>query len=249
MDKTFSKIYNVPCGSFVIFLLSTLSGYPMGAKLICYMYDTKAIDQKDAKKMMSFCSVSGPMFMVATIGIGVLSSFKAGIIILISNIIASLINGLLFRKGKTSYKQNILKKTNENLLTNSVYDSIISILMVGGFIVFSFLIIDILEFLKIFNLFSSILPIKFQESFSAILKGLIEMTRGIIDLGKTNLTLKSKTVISSALIGFGGTSIFMQSLAFLSKLKFKFTDMLKQKCFQGILAGFIAFLLSFVVFC
>ena len=93
VDKFFQKAYNTSNGSFQTFFLSTLSGYPMGAKLIATMHEEKQISSAEAKKMLSFCSVSGPMFMLGTVGIAMLNNFKAGIIILISNIIASLING------------------------------------------------------------------------------------------------------------------------------------------------------------
>ena len=134
MDKLFSKVYHTPTGSFSTFFLATLSGYPMGAKLIYTMHENKQINSADAKKMLSFCSVSGPMFMLGTVGIAILNSFRAGMIILISNILASLINGLIYRGKKELQQKKVeyVAKTNDNILSYSVYNSLISILMVGA---------------------------------------------------------------------------------------------------------------------
>lgn len=98
LDKPFKKFYNTPNGSFLIFFLSVISGYPMGAKLISNMYENKYIDNDDALAMLSFCSISGPMFMIGTVGVSIFHSYKTGLIIMIANLLASIFNGLIFRK-------------------------------------------------------------------------------------------------------------------------------------------------------
>ena len=120
LDKYFCKVYRVPKGSFNTYFLSILSGYPVGAKLVSSMYHNKQISKTDAYKLLSFCSVSGPMFILGTVGISFLKSYKAGIIILISNIIASLLNGLIYRKKVDSSFQNsaIQENKNSNILTD-----------------------------------------------------------------------------------------------------------------------------------
>lgn len=253
MDKFFNKLYHTPAGSFSTFFLSTLSGYPMGAKLICEKFENKQITSNEAKKMLSFCSVSGPMFMLGTVGLAMLNNFKAGIIILISNIIASLINGLIYR-GKseiTNRKTEFKTKPSNNLLADCVYDSLISILMVGAYIVLSYLIIEMFNNLLIFNFLSNTICGVFKinqhhDVVLSVLNGIIEITRGISDLSSTNISLSLKTIISSGLIGFGGISILMQSLNFLSKLKISVKTMLKQKLTQGILCVVISCLLCFI---
>ena len=216
----------------------------MGAKLICNMHELKRIDNDEARKMMSFCSVSGPMFMIGTVGVGILHSYKAGVIILIANILASLLNGILYR-GKIANKQNNLnysgkKEYNPNLLFESVYDGMQSILMVGGFIVISFLLIEILNNLLVFptiaNAFCGLFNCK--QNYNVILsclEGMIEMTRGIISLSSSPVSLCVKTIISSVLIAFGGVSILMQSLSFLSKLNISKRTMCLQKFTQALI--------------
>jgi len=246
MDKFFNKLYNTPTGSFKTFVLSVLSGYPMGAKLICSQYEQNLISKNDATKMLSFCSVSGPMFMLGTVGVSILHSYKAGLIILISNIIACLINGLIY-KGKP-IKNVIYQSKNKNTnfnLSEHVSDSLNSILMVGAYIVLSFLLIDMLKNIGVINFVSNTICSVFnisnyQDITNSTLCGIVEITHGIIDINIVNISLTLKTIISSFLIGFGGLSVFYQSLHFLNKLNIKKRIILIQKTTQGILSLLIS---------
>ena len=322
LDKPFKKFYNTPNGSFLIFFLSVISGYPMGAKLISNMYENKYIDNDDALSTLSFCSISGPMFMIGTVGVSIFHSYKAGLIIMIANLLASIFNGLIFRKrikSKQIYNKkednNFLKgsnlqiknvdlslnreknlnktdkikdiniekdrtenrfikekledKTNEykekkieqnsdnknessNILADSVYDSLNSILIVGVYIMLSFLIIDLLKNIGfISNVASAICGVfnitDKQNVVESVLSGLIEITRGNIDLATTNISLQAKTIISSGLIGFGGISVLMQSSAFIKNLNLPINSIVTQKVCQGLLSTLFAIPLSFLV--
>ena len=276
LDKPFKKAYHTPDGSFLIFFLSVISGYPMGAKLISNVYENKYIDNDDALAMLSFCSISGPMFMIGTVGVSIFGSYKAGLIILIANVLACLINGLIFRKKNKEalIKDNKIDKniiiedkfkgdnsvTNKgvevnnssNILADSVYDSLNSILLVGAYIVLSFLLIDLLKNIgfisNVSSAICSVLHIKDKQNVvESALSGLIEITRGNIDLATTSLSLGAKTVISSGLIGFGGISVLMQSTAFIKNLNLPFKTVVKQKIMQGILATVCALPFVFIL--
>ena len=258
LDKVFFNIYHTPATSSSVFLLSLISGYPMGAKLVCDMYDRGIYSKQDAKRMLAFCSVSGPMFMVGTVGVAVFKNIKFGVVIMLANILACLVNGFIFRGKKppnlaqvnnqiTQTKQSI---KNENILSNSVYDALISILMVGSFMVLAFLLIDVLKntgiLIVVSNLIAKITHVD-ANFVQALLTGGVEITRGIIDLAALACPMRLKLVFASCLIGFGGISIFMQSISFLNKLKIKPSYVLLQKIVQGLLALLFAVPLSFFV--
>ena len=252
MDKFFNNIYRVPKFGFKIFLLSVISGYPMGAKLICTLNEQDIIQKKEAEKMMSFCSVSGPMFIIGTVGVNIFLSYKAGLIILVANIIAALINGLIYRKDKYVEKEvSYSGKKNDNILSSSVYDATLSILMVCAYIVISFLIIDVLINLHVIDNLSNAIctifncPQNFDTIKSSII-GIFEITRGIIELNNVNISLTLKTIIASGLIGFGGISILLQSLSFLNQLKISTKTIVKQKTTQALLCLIITIPLAII---
>lgn len=252
MNKFWNKLYHTPKGSFNTFCLAAFSGYPVGAKVIAAMCENKQVNVINAKKMLSYCSVSGPMFILGTVGTIMLKNYKAGLIILISNIIASLLNGLIYRGKNELYLSNETKlKTPNNILQDSVYDSLISILMIASYMVLSFLIIELLNHLKILNILTCIICKllnlnTYHNAVQGFLSGIIEITRGILDISNTTLNLKSKTILASTLVGFGGISIILQSLNFLSKLKIPCKYIIKQKITQAILCFIITFCLCFI---
>lgn len=242
MDKLFNKLYNAPAGSFMLFCLSVLSGYPMGAKLIGSMLENKQITQNQAKKMLAFCSISGPMFIIGTVGVSIFLSFKAGVIILISNIIACLINGLIYRGKSCKYLCTEYNSKKQNL-ADIVYDSLISILMVGAYIILSFLIIDALKESKILTFLSTIFSKLFNCDtglIESLFAGIVEITRGVVELNNVSIPLNLKTIIASGIIGFGGISVFLQSISFLSKFGFSKKLFFCQKLTQGLLSLLIA---------
>ncbi|MBO5910128.1 MAG: hypothetical protein J6Q15_01320, partial [Clostridia bacterium] len=85
LDKFTTKCFRTN-NAGLIYFLSIISGYPIGAKMISSYYDIGAIDKATATKMFSFCSTSGPMFIVGTIGIGVFADVKIGYILLLGHI-------------------------------------------------------------------------------------------------------------------------------------------------------------------
>lgn len=251
LDKPCYKLFKTK-NSGKIFFLSMISGYPIGAKLICEAYKSNSIQKNHAKKMLSFCSVSGPMFIIGSVGLGIFKSVKLGYLMLLSHILSAIINGIIF---KNCYKEKEILlepknvyQTSKNILGDSVYDSLISILLVAGYIVLSFVLIELLNAIKIIpfiayfvgkiSLFSNInLNINF-------INGILEMTRGLVDISKLNLSLKQVLPIANFLISFGGVSVFLQSLTFTKELNVKKSFYLFQKFTQGIISAILGICLS-----
>lgn len=190
----FSKIFKTPPISAYAFLTSIISGYPIGAKIVSDLYENGSINKEDAFKMTTFTSNSGPMFILGSVGIGMLLSRKIGLIILISHIIGAILNGLLYRNHKE--KVNSFNYTNKTINKNSfqlaqtMWNSISSILIIGGYICIFFVLIEMLNHLNIFpiiSLFLSSITNLDNNVLLGILNGIIEMTHGCIDIAKLEL--------------------------------------------------------------
>lgn len=249
MDKLFAKCYNSPNISLKIFLLSTLSGYPMGAKLISNLYESKSINKNDAKKMLSYCSISGPMFIIGSVGVGFFSCYKCGIVILVANIIAALINGQIF-KGKATDNNHLEHSISHTSFNDIIYDSLISILMIGAYIVISFIFLEMLKNFGLIDTISSLFSYLFKfdkQTVSSVIFGLFEITKGISSLAITNSNLILKTILASGLIGFGGFCIILQNLSFITKCDITIKEILKQKIVQGLISTLIAIPLAMLL--
>jgi len=249
LDKFTTKFFHTQNAGLVYFL-SLLSGYPVGAKIISNYHETGLIDKRTATKMFSFCSTSGPMFIIGTIGIGVFKDAKIGYVLLIGHIIGSFLNGLLYRGKDTTtnqFKNNITKVS----LNDIMYDSIISILLVGGYIIFASVIIRLLELTNILSLFANficLIPIFDYNTVYSTLCGLLEITNGLIMLGSTTISLELKIILSSIMIAFSGLCIMLQSSAFLNKIGIKKSTMLVQKVTQSILTGIATAIIVLIIY-
>lgn len=238
-------LYKTPPISTYIFFMSIITGYPVGSKLVADLYNSGNLSKSDAKKVITFTSNSGPMFIIGSVGIGMLLSNIAGYIIFASHIIGALLNGLLYRNIKDS---NLAQKKPYNIdeqecsLSSCVIDSIHSILLIGGIVVVAFIITEILNNLNIFAPLISLLKlIGIDRSItSSFLNGILEITRGCLDISKLTLSLRIKTLISCSIISFGGLSTTLQAMAFLKDIvsyKFFITQKITHMIFSAIICA------------
>lgn len=254
LDKPFNKLYSISGGGGYIFLMSALSGYPIGAKLISEFYDQKLISQTQAKKIISFASTSGPMFIIGSIAVKVFNNYKLGLVILLSHLLSSLLNGLIYRKigiknEKNGTKNDDLCKINlkKQTLNDIMYNTITSILMIGGYITLCFTALELITSLPFFSNITIMFNNLFGSNiFEAIIKGIVEVTNGCVSLSHT-LSIKTICIILSSLISFGGLSIHLQSQMFLSKVGITYKFFLLTKITQTIIAFVLSSIFSMIL--
>lgn len=248
LKKPISRLYNAPSQSGYILVMSLLSGYPVGAKLIDDFYENGNFSIENCKKVCSFTSTSGPLFVVGTVGTLMLSSPKAGYVLFLCHALGALVNGLLYRGRKMEEKAlpPPITAKDEELLGKSITSSILSVLVVGGYIAIFSMIIDIADDFKIIDGLSFLLakPLALfnvpQEVAKASVMSLIEITRGCQAFAQSGVDIKIILPFIAGLLSFGGLSITFQSLTFLRNCKIKTSFYFLVKLTQAILT----FLLS-----
>lgn len=247
------KLYHTDGISGYIYTMSILSGYPVGAKLVSDFYELKLIDKGQACRITAYTSTSGPLFIVGTVGVGMFLSQTAGLIILASHFIGALLNGLIYRNvgyNKTNstkpYSKSVqaLSKLNKNILEESMINTIKSIMIIGGYIAIFFMLITLLNnynlFLPLEYIATKWLPFLPPNFLTSIINGMIEVTKGCLDLSKNISNIKTLIVAGTAIISFGGLSVFFQAFTFLKKIDINFKLYLLQKITHCLLATGIA---------
>ncbi|MCU9810461.1 hypothetical protein [Paraclostridium sp. AKS81] len=97
------KLFNVSGKSSLVFAISTVSGYPVGAKLASELRQNNEISKFEAQRLVSFCSTSGPLFIVGAVSIGMFNNPSLGYLMLLCHYLGSLTVGILFKNyGKES---------------------------------------------------------------------------------------------------------------------------------------------------
>lgn len=252
LKKPLKVLYHAPSYSGYIMVISMLCGYPVGAKLIADCYNNKLLTTSEAKTISSFTSTSGPLFIIGTVGIAMLGSKKAGFVILISHYLATLINGLLYR-GKNVSKGEMPKAPLVNydkILSESMLSSISSILIVGGYIAIFNMVLDVFFDIKLIPILASMFTnIGVDARISTgIFASIIEITKGSMLLSNSGFPIKIVIPLIAFCISFGGISVSMQSLTFLTQCKISPAYYLLTKFTQGILAFFICLGISMLTF-
>ena len=258
LNKPMQRFFGVGGYGFYAFLMSIISGYPLGSKITADLYSNGLLSKNEITKTAIISSSSGLEFIVGVVGGLMFKSVKIGIIIYVSNILAVLIASLFIHlfsnkahntenttlvnntaSNKTKSQPNILK-----IFTNSAVDTSVGLLTVCFYIAIFSLVIDLLNDIKILSFISNILSFStpHKELVSGSLSGIIEMTNGIKIISQ-NITPTS-TACASMLISFGGLSIIMQSLSFLSSVPIKKGLFFLGKILQAILSFFICLIFS-----
>ncbi len=258
LSKPFScatkKLYNCPSDCANIFLLSMLCGYPIGAKLIQEAYLEGNISKGQAQRCMSFTSTCGPMFIIGSVGVGMLKSSSAGICIYFCHIIGSLINGIIYRKKylnlDTIYSEKKYTSTEKTSMSDIVFSSISSILLVGAYVIIFFIIAQVFINLNIFTPIATLLSkIGVSEDITnGMLCGLLEITKGASTLSNSLLHIKYLIPLLTFVVSFGGFSTFMQSHAFLEKIGVKKSTLFIQKTTQAIICSALSLVVCLIFF-
>jgi len=245
----FEKVFKINGNTAFIFIMSLLSGFPSNAKYTKELYLQGKINEKEATKILMFSHFSNPLFILGTISISFLNSKSLGIIVMFSHYITNIIIGLLFRNynsskisnGKFSLKNSILmmhnKRVNNNktigsIITNSLTNSINTLLLILGVITTFLIITTIIDnnfHLTLFN--------------KSILSGFLEMTQGLKHVSLLNTSSEHKAILVTMILSFGGLSVHTQILSIISDTKIKYKPFLIARIIHTVISSLICFLL------
>lgn len=261
MQNFMQKVFHVNGMSSYVFITSMISGYPVGAKIASELYEKQLITASESKRLTTFTSTSGPLFIIGTVGVGMFGSPLMGFTILISHFIGAILNGLLYRntdyvKSKTPNKNEkfIYSDFDENILEKSMLSAINSILIVGGYITIFFILIDILSDIGVLSILSIIFQtilnlFGISNSYAfGLSTGILEMTRGCYEISTIFTDLSVATVLITFIISFGGLSTHLQAMTFLQKCGIKVSFFLKQKLTHALLSALVSIIFVWILF-
>ncbi len=248
MSPITKRAYGTSGIGFYVQLMSFLSGYPVGAKIVSDLVKNNVIDKKQATSIATFSSTSGPLFIVGSVGIGMFASKKIGYILLLSHLIGSIICGVIFKFIlKPNSKPTPLCVSNkcDNVLYESIYSAVISVLIVGGFIAIFYTLSEIVSDIKILYPLELCLKPIFGDLSNGILTGIIECTMGAKKLSSYLSPLS--VTLTCGIISFGGISVWCQSLIYLTQAKISIKIFAFSKIVHTIVSMIICYLLILLI--
>lgn len=209
IGKLLSRLFGIsPCAVSAL-ICGILCGYPIGAKCTAQLFESKKITASEAESLIAYSNNSGPLFVIGAVGIGILHSVKAGIILYVVQLISSFFAGIVLRKSTyiSALGAHIYPTQRKTLIT-AVCDSVFSILKVCGFVVFFGVINALAEPLV------NILP----PVFSCMAASFTEVTCGINFISLKLPSITHKIIASSFALGWSGLSVHMQVKSIVSPL-------------------------------
>lgn len=245
LEPIMYPLFNVSGKGAFPFVMSISSGYPVGVTLVSKLRRNKSIDKIEAQRLISFCSTSGPLFIIGAVSVGMFNNPTIGTLLASSHYLGAITVGFLFKYyGKTKIINNkpmvkedcYFKKAFQGLIearekdkrsisvlmSRSIKSALDSLLMIGGFIVIYSVIIEILMITKIITFLSiiikAILPMDLDIMLiEGFISGLLEMTNGCKIISMTsNSSIISQLCAVSFLISWSGLSIHSQAISAIS---------------------------------
>ena len=107
LSPLFRKTFSLGGQVGYAFILSLISGYPVGAKIIADLKSSNSISSTEAQRGAILCSSPSPVFLISSVGALMFSSALFGIFVFITNTLSTLIVGLVFtiKSRKTPQKR------------------------------------------------------------------------------------------------------------------------------------------------
>lgn len=262
-NKFMRPLFNVPGEGSYPLIIGIISGYPVGAKIVCDMRNKSLLTKAQAERLLAFTNNSGPLFILGTVGIGLFKDTTTGIILLFTHILASFTVGILFRFWKykdtniasvTSTTNNSVNFVNKNnigdVLSTAIKNSILTILNIGGFIVLFSVIISIFNKTHLIDFIATVLTPLFNilhitpDFAQGIINGFLEITNGLQQISSIPIkNISFSIIICAFILGFGGISVLLQVYSFTSKSDISIKSYILGKFLQGIIAAFYTFLI------
>ena len=237
------------------FFISLISGYPLGAKTVADLKKQNLLSEVESIRASAFCSTSSPMFLIGSVGNVMFRSSLFGFLLFITHLLSAFSMGVIFSFYKRNRERNneflspVKPLKADNILYESVYSAVISVLVVGGLITVFYLLTEVLLTFKILSIPINLLSKVLSDSSVAecIVLGLFECTRALKTLSLSNFTLFTLPVCASV-CGFGGLSVIVQSLAYLKNAKIKAAPFIFAKILSAALNFIFGLLISLMFF-
>lgn len=237
--KKTGDLRRLPSGIYP-FAVAFLSGYPMGAKVVGDFIKENKITVNKGISILSYSLVTGPAFILFTVG-NFIGDQKAALVIALSHYAGALINGIIFRsdetktlkafRGNAYYSRDYLEN-----FTESIVCGFKAMAMILAYLMFFTIGITLLEYWGVFSGLKN-------QWLESLVKGIFEMTIGINSIGLCDINIKFKSIAASFLVSFGGMSVIGQSVSMTGGTGIGLLDILKIKMLHGILAAIITVIL------
>ena len=241
------RLLGISSSELCVFLLGTVCGFPIGAKVAGAMYARGELQESELEMLLTYSNNPSSAFLISAVGASLYGNEKIGLIIYASLILSSLISMQLCRisrKRGTLSKEKKHNTPSTNLrcrvdLTSAIGRSASTVINVCAYVMFFSTVCGILRS----TLFSTL----DSELLGALTGGFFEMSTGISQASAIQNTVLS--ICRCAMIGaWSGLSVHLQIISTLeletkSIRRISLKPYFLHKALQCVTSGAICYLL------
>lgn len=227
LTNLYERMFRFPKETIPVFVSGLLCGYPVGASCVLQAYENDIISKKDGEQLICFTNNCGPLFVICSVGAGIIGNIKYGIILYIIHILSSIFTGIIIgRKRKNAYSLChcvIHKKFDFKIIENSF----IKCIKICGTVIF-------------FSIVTTVIQHLIPGLSGVIISSLFEITNGIKNISGI-FDIKTSLCLISFLMSFSGVSVLMQ-VSTVTKNIFNLKKYLIYKTINGIISCLLTYI-------
>ena len=241
--KNTGNLQSLPPGIYP-FVMAFLSGYPMGAKAVGDFVREGRLTAEQGRFVLSYSLVTGPAFIIFTVGTFI-GSREGALIVASAHYGGALLNSLLYmsEKGKMRSKGTVIPGGSSDYLesfSRAIGAGFKYMAMILAYLMFFTIGINLMEK-------AGLSAIIHNQAASACLKGIMEMTIGTNMVGLCDISMAYKVIMASALVSFGGLSVIGQSMSMTRGSGLGLREIISIKATHCIIAVILAALFVNIV--
>lgn len=246
------RLFRVSGAGSTPLLMGLIGGYPVGAGAVAELVSSGTISREEGARLLPFCNNTGPAFIIGAVGAGVFGSGSTGALLYLCHVLAALVVGLLFARGRTAQCTTapipalLPAPSLPQALPGAVKNAALNTVYICGFVVFFSVIVSLLEHLGIFGALAGNMATRFGLELRfcrAALTGFLELGSGVGALTGLPSTPKN-LALSSFILGFGGLSVHCQTLAAIDGSNIKCARHFAGRILLGSLSALFTYTLS-----
>ncbi len=204
--------------AWTVWLTSHLCGFPLGIRTLTRTYQRGLLSRRQTIRLSACCANASPAFLVVYVGGKILESERAGVFLLIGQLLISLIIGLSNGAFKRTPPPQPEDKSIISVIVDGFSNAAHGGLILTGYITFFSMIAALLQDIPSFR----------------YIYGFLELTGGI----------RGGLLTAAAMVGFSGCSAILQNAAFLADAKLPIAPMIIGKCIYGLSIPVICVILT-----
>ncbi|MBL0387840.1 sporulation integral membrane protein YlbJ [Tumebacillus sp. ITR2] len=273
LEPIMRPLFRVPGSGGFAMAMGFISSYPVGARLAALLRSEKLVTRSEGERLLCIASTADPMFILVAISVGVFKDATLGVVIAAANFAGAILLGFLLRYhdrgGESSaqikdQKSSLVlrafrrmhdaqieeKRRMIEILSDAVTNAFKTLFGIGAFMIVFSVVIQFVSTGAISEILTAPLAwmlsvMHLPEALAhSLVVGFLEVTQSMRRIADAiGPDIKSKIVVASGLVAWGGISVHMQVASIISSTDIRYKPYFLYKIVHAFLAAVLAFFL------